>query len=74
MNKFITAKEIAKKYRISYQIVNRYTDASLLKVVIKKGNARFYNRQQIEKRMKQISALIKEGYSLFLIRKKLVGI
>lgn len=74
MNKFIAVKEIIKKYRLSYQIINRYTDTGLLRVVFKKGNTRFYNRQQVQRRLKQISALIREGYSLGLIRKKLVGI
>jgi len=73
-DKLITAKEIADKYHLSYQIVNRYTDAGLLSVVIKKGNIRFYNRRQVKRRLKQISDLIREGYSLVLIRKKLVGI
>jgi DNA-binding transcriptional MerR regulator len=74
MDKFISAKEIAKRYRLSYQKVNRYTDAGLLRVVFKRGNERLYNRQHAHRRLKQISALSREGYSLRLIRKKLVGI
>ena len=74
MNKFISAKEIVKKYHLSYQKVNRYTDAGLLRVVFKQGNTRLFNRQQLHKRLKQISALSREGYSFRLIRKKLVGI
>jgi DNA-binding transcriptional MerR regulator len=73
-DKFISAKEIAKRYRISYQKVNRYTDAGLLRVVFKRGNERLYNRQQACRRLKRISSLSREGYSLRLIRKKLVGI
>ncbi|MGE5197879.1 MAG: MerR family transcriptional regulator [Deltaproteobacteria bacterium] len=74
MNKFTTAKEISRRYGLSYQIINRYTDTGLLRVVIKKGNIRFYDREHVKKRIKQISDLIREGYSLVLIRKKLVGI
>ena len=74
MNKFISAKEIVKKYHLSYQKVNRYTDTGLLRVVSKKGYMRLFNRQQVHKRLKQISSLSREGYSLRLIRKKLVGI
>ena len=74
MDKFISAKEIAKRYRLSYQKVNRYTDAGLLRVVFKRGNERLYNRQHVHRRLKQISSLSREGYSLRLIRKKLVGI
>jgi DNA-binding transcriptional MerR regulator len=73
-NKFITVKEIADKYALSYQVVNRYSDSGLLSVVFKKGNIRFYERKQVAKRIRRISALAREGYSLVLIRKKLLGI
>lgn len=74
MDKLITAKEISSKYALSYQVINRYTDAGLLSIVAKKGNIRFYNRAQVKRRIRQIQDLIREGYSLVLIRKKLVGI
>jgi DNA-binding transcriptional MerR regulator len=74
MSKIITAKEIASKFSLSYQVINRYTNAGLLQVVSKKGNIRIYNRPEVEKRLKQILALIKEGYPFVLIRKKLIGI
>lgn len=74
MNKFISAQEIVRKYAISYQKVNRYIDAGLLSVVLKQGNIRLLSRQQVDRRLRQISALSQEGYSLRLIRKKLVGI
>jgi DNA-binding transcriptional MerR regulator len=74
MDKLITAKEISSKYALSYQVINRYTDAGLLTIVLKKGNIRLYNREQVKKRIRQIQDLIREGYSLVLIRKKLVGI
>lgn len=73
-NKFITAKDIASKYGLSYQIINRYSDSGLLSVAFKKGNVRFYDRRQAKSRIKRISALTKEGYSLMLVRKKLLGI
>ena len=74
MDKLITAKEISARFGLSYQVINRYTDAGLLSIVIKKGNIRLYNREQVTKRIRQIQDLIREGYSLVLIRKKLVGI
>ena len=74
MKKFISAQEIVNKYHLSYQKINRYTDAGLLSVVLREGNTRFFNRQQVDKRLKKISSLSREGYSLRLIRKKLVGI
>jgi DNA-binding transcriptional MerR regulator len=72
-NKFITVKEIASKYGLSYQIINRYSDSGLLDVGFKKGNVRFYDRRQVQKRMRRIVTLSEEGYSLMLIRKKLLG-
>lgn len=73
-NKYITVKDISSKYDLSYQVVNRYSDAGLLNVEFKKGNVRFYDRKQVAKRMELISRLSREGYSLMLIRKKLTGI
>jgi DNA-binding transcriptional MerR regulator len=73
-NKYITVKEISSTYGLSYQIVNRYSDAGLLNVMFKKGNKRFYDRKLVARRVKQISALTREGYSLGLIRKKFLGI
>ena len=73
-NKFTTAKEIAGKYDLSYQTVNRYSDAGLLNVAFKKGNVRFYDRLHIHRRIAQIYRLTRDGYSLNLIRKKLLGI
>ncbi|MFA6384106.1 MAG: MerR family transcriptional regulator [Candidatus Omnitrophota bacterium] len=74
IDKFITAKEMSQQYGLSYQIVNRYSDAGLLRVAYKKGNVRYYDRKQVAKRIPQISALARDGYSLMLIRKKLMGI
>ncbi|MDD5347104.1 MAG: MerR family transcriptional regulator [Candidatus Omnitrophica bacterium] len=73
-SRFTTAKEIAKKYDLSYQTINRYSDAGLLHVAFKKGNIRYFERQRTEKRMAHIIHMTRDGYSLLLIRKKLVGI
>ena len=73
-NTMISAKEITSIYNITYQTVNHYTDLDLLPVVVKKGNVRFYDRALVEKRLKEIRELAEEGYSLRLIRKRLVGI
>lgn len=70
----ISAKDIVKTYNISYQTVNHYTDFGLLQVLAKKGNVRFFDKDVVAKRLKQISALVGEGYSLRLIRKRLIGI
>jgi len=70
----LSVKEIMKLYKLSYQTVNHYTDFGLLPVSEKKGNVRFYDRRLVERRMKKIRGLMQEGYSLRLIRKKLIGI
>jgi DNA-binding transcriptional MerR regulator len=72
--KLISAKEIISKYNISYQTVNHYTDFGLLPMVEKKGNIRFYDNSLVRSRLSQIMKLASEGYSLRLIRRKLVGI
>jgi len=72
--KMISAQDIMKQYRISYQTVNHYTDFGLLPVSAKRGNVRFYDKRIISQRMKKIRMLMEEGYSLRLIRKKLLGI
>jgi DNA-binding transcriptional MerR regulator len=69
----ISAKEIIKKYEITYQTVNHYTDFGLLPVAAKRGNVRFYEKSLIDQRLPQIRSLAKEGYSLRLIRKNLLG-
>jgi len=70
----VSAKDITSAYRITYQAVNHYTDFGLLPVSEKKGNVRFYKKGLVDKRLKKIRALTGEGYSLRLIRQKLIGI
>lgn len=70
----ISAKDIMHKCELSYQSVNHYTDFGLLPVLLKKGNVRFYDRNVVKKRLRKIRELVEEGYSLRLIRKRLVGI
>lgn len=70
----ISAKDIISRYKISYQTINHYTDFGLLPVALKRGNVRFYNSKVVDRRIKQIRNLMQEGYSLRLIRKRLIGI
>jgi DNA-binding transcriptional MerR regulator len=72
--KLITAKEIVARFSISFQTVNHYTDFGLLSVVTKKGNQRLYDETEVKNRLTQISKFVSEGYSLRLIRRKLIGI
>lgn len=73
-NKLVSAKEILNKYNISYQTLNHYTDFGLLPVRLKKNNTRFYGKGIVESRLRKIKKLMQEGYSLRLIRKKIIGI
>ena len=70
----ISAKEIVDKFNISYQTVNHYTDFGLLTLAFKKGNVRFYDKAQVKERLQAIAQLAQEGYSLRLIRRKLIGV
>ncbi|MFQ5680824.1 MAG: MerR family transcriptional regulator [Candidatus Omnitrophota bacterium] len=70
----ISAKDIVKRFGISYHTVNYYTAIGLLSIVGKSGNQRVYDGKDVRRRMVKISHLIKEGYSLHLIRKKIVGV
>ena len=70
----ITAKQIVSKFHISFQTVNHYTNFGLLSIVARKGNVRLYNEAEVKQRLALISELANEGYSLYLIRKKLLGI
>jgi len=71
MNILISSSEIVKKYKISYQTLNYYTNLDLLQAVNKKGNKRFYNEKDIKQNLEKIQKLKSEGYTLRLIRKVL---
>ncbi len=70
----ISAGEIIRKYKVTYQAVNHYTNLGLLQVVTKNGNMRMYAKSKVKSRLDKISKLANEGYSLRLIRKKLIGV
>ena len=72
-NKMLSAKDIMKKYSLSYQTINHYTDFGILPVMVKRGNVRFYDKRVVEKRIKRTRELMSEGYSLRLIHKKLTS-
>jgi DNA-binding transcriptional MerR regulator len=73
-SRLISAKDIMGKFKITYQTVNHYTDFGLLPLVYKKGNVRYYDYAQVRDRLPRITRLAREGYSLRLIRKKLLGV
>ena len=63
----ISPNGIVKKYKISYQTVNSYTNLGLLVVRKRMGNARLYNQQEVKRRLEQITKLKNRGYPLRLI-------
>ena len=69
--KLIYSKDIAAKYDIPYATVTHYTNLGLFTVVGKDRNKRLYDEKEIRSRLRQIRALINEGYPLRLIQKKL---
>lgn len=72
-NDVISAVEIVRKYELSYQTVNYYTNLGLLDVVENKGNKRLYSRDDVQIRLEKIKKLKKRGYPLRLIRDELLS-
>lgn len=70
-NKAISAMDIVKKYHLSYQTVNYYTNLGLLKFVESRGNKRLYHKKEVERRLEQISHYKRRGYPLRLICEEL---
>lgn len=66
--KMIGPAEIIKKYGISYQTLNYYTNLGLLRASHKKGNKRFYDGKKLCTTLKKINILKNKGYTLRLIR------
>ncbi len=67
-NALITAHDIVRKYRLSYQTLNYYTSLGLLSVAKKASNQRLYREPEIRQRLKKIMELKDKGYPLQLIR------
>ncbi|MBL7130523.1 MAG: MerR family transcriptional regulator [Candidatus Omnitrophica bacterium] len=67
--KIISALEVSKKFNISYQTVNHYTNLGLLIVRKREGNGRLYLESEVSSRLKRVDQLKNEGYPLRIIRK-----
>jgi len=68
----ISAQEVSKKFNISYQLVNYYTNIGLLSVSAIRGNRRFYDSDKAIKTFKKIKDLRRQGYPLRVIRNELL--
>ena len=51
--KLISSKDIIKKHRAPYFIINHYTKKGFFKVVKKEGNKRLYSLEEIEAKLKE---------------------
>jgi len=69
--KYISAKNVIDKYRISYSLLNYYTNLGLFKVKKRNGNTRFYDEGEIRQKRNKIAKLINAGYPLRIICKML---
>lgn len=66
-----SAQEIAKRFGISYQLVNYYTNIGIFCVFTSKGNQRLYDLDQTVRVFKKVQDLRRQGYPLRLIRQQL---
>ncbi|MFH1460786.1 MAG: MerR family transcriptional regulator [Candidatus Omnitrophota bacterium] len=73
MNDIITAMEVVKKFNISYQTLNHYTNFGLLNAIRKRGlgNKRFYKTSEVKRNLDKIDDLKGKGYPLKIIAKML---
>ena len=65
--KYISSKEVTKKFEITYPTLTHYTNIGLLKMVGRKGNKRLYDEEGVGKRIPKIRELVNRGYPLRLI-------
>lgn len=63
----ISPEAIIKKFNISYQTINYYTNLGLLIVRKKQGNSRLYDCAEVKKSLVKITDMKNQGYSLKLI-------
>jgi len=69
----ISAKDAARRFGISYPTLNHYTNLGFFRIVVKKGNRRFYDAQELQQKLRVIARMKDDGYPLRLIRRKLAG-
>ena len=71
MDEIITAMDVVRKFNISYQTLNHYTNFGLLNAIRKRGsgNKRFYKALEVESNLNKIDDLKGKGYPLKIIAK-----
>ena len=73
MDEIISAVDVVRKFSISYQTLNHYTNFGLLNAIRKRGsgNRRFYKLLEVEHNLNKIDELKGKGYPLKIIAKML---
>ncbi|MBI4845184.1 MAG: MerR family transcriptional regulator [Candidatus Omnitrophica bacterium] len=73
MEDIITAMDVVRKFNISYQTLNHYTNFGLLNAIRKRGsgNKRFYRESEVSQNLNKIDELKGKGYPLKIIAKML---
>lgn len=69
----ISAKDVSRKFGVTYPTLNHYTNLGFFNVVSKRGNKRFYEAAEMRQKLHLIAKMKNDGYPLRLIRKKLQG-
>jgi len=69
----ISALDITKKFDISYQTLNYYTNLGLLRSTKRRGNKRLYLETDVKERLQKIDRLKDQGYPLKIIAQMMNG-
>ena len=69
----VTANGIVRRFGLSYQTLNYYTNLGLLHVAKRDGNGRLYDPEAVEQRLDTIGRLKDAGYPLRLISQALAN-
>lgn len=70
-SRLLSALELVRKFGISYQTLNHYTNLGLTKNSTRKGLRRFYREADVRRRLRMVKALQSKGYTLRLIAERL---
>lgn len=73
MKGHISALEVTRKFNLSYQTLNYYTNLGLLHSVKRQQNKRFYLELEVRERLEKINVLKNKGYPLKIITQMVNG-
>jgi len=67
----LTIKEISKRYKVSEATIRHYIDLDLIRVYKREGGKWYFRKNEVDARIKKIRNLLRQGYLLRQMRKKL---